>query len=99
MTDDRIDPPHSGPRLEVTMALLALAFFLMEGFQSFQLVRESTNLAKMHEAQEPTMQEGQRIRKLLETLVTKTNQLAESGDAGAKSVIEDLRRQGVVFKQ
>jgi hypothetical protein len=93
------DRPGGGPRLEVALALLALAFLLMEGFQTYQLIRENDNLAKIRETQDPTIQEGQRVRKLLESLVSKTTQFAEAGDAKAKAVMDDLRRQGVSFKQ
>jgi hypothetical protein len=99
MADDMTDRPHNGPRLQVTLALLALGFFLMEGFQTFQLIRENGNLAKMRESQEPTVLEGQRVRTLLEVLVSKTTELADGGDASAKAVLDDLRQQGVVFKQ
>lgn len=89
---------RSKPRIEVTLLLLALAFFLMEGFQSFQLIRENGNLGTIRDTQEASVQEGQRVRTLLDTLMNRSTQLADGGDEFAKAIMDDLRRQGIVYK-
>jgi hypothetical protein len=88
-----------GLRLTVPLTLLALAFLLAEGFQCYESYREHGRLAANRETQEANYQEGQRIRKLLEEMVSGTTKLADEGDTNVKAVIDDLRRQGVVFKQ
>ena len=85
-------------RLQIPLALVVLAFFLLVAFQAVQLVRERGNLAAIRTAQEPTIQEGTKVRQTLESLASKTAKLAEGGNANAKTILEELRRQGVTVK-
>jgi hypothetical protein len=41
------------------------------------------------------VQEGLKLRQQLETLAGKTAQLAAEGDEGAKTVVDQMKRQGV----
>ena len=85
-------------RLHIPLALVILAFFGMVTFQAVQLVRERGHLADLKLAQEPSVQEGTKLRQQLESLGAKTAQLAESGNANAKAIVDDFRRQGVTLK-
>ena len=96
--DESGERPRSKPRIEVTLLLLALAFFAMEAFQSYQLIRENGNLGKIRDTQEANYQEGQHVRTLLDTLLRRTTQLADGGDTAAKAIIDDLHRQGIGYK-
>jgi hypothetical protein len=89
-------PGRDHTRLQLT--LLTLALFVMVVFQTVQLVRERTTLAEVWTNQEPTIQEGIRLRRQLDALATETARLAADGDAGASSIIGDLRRQGITVK-
>ena len=43
------------------------------------------------------MQESIRLRQQLETLAAKTAQLAADGDEGARTVVDQMKRQGVTL--
>ena len=98
MTDNSAADPTIRSKLHLPVALLATGFFLMVGFQSFELIREHDNLVAMRASQEPTLQQAAKLRQQLDTLVGKTAQLANEGDAGARSIVDDLRRQGITIQ-
>ena len=84
--------------LHVPLTLAVLALFGMVTFQAVQLVRERGHLADLKLAQEPTVQDGVKLRQQLESLGAKTAQLAEAGNANAKAIVDEFRRQGVTLK-
>ncbi len=84
--------------LHIPLALIIVAFFAMTAFQAVQLTHERSRLADLKVAQEPAMQEGMKLRQQLESLSAKTAQLAEGGNANAKAIVEEFRRQGVTLK-
>jgi hypothetical protein len=77
------------------VAITAAALFLLVLFQTIQLIRERDTLGELRTAQEPTVQESVKLRSQLETLAGKTAQLANDGDASAKTIVEQMRRQGI----
>jgi hypothetical protein len=86
-------PPATSPsNLPFTLTLVALLLFF--GFQTLQLMMERSNLAMVKSNQDSALQEAQKVQEQFKTLVTKTNQLAEQGHAGARMVMEGLQRQG-----
>jgi hypothetical protein len=88
--------PLAGIKLQLT--LVTLAFFLFVAFQSFQLMRERTNLIEVWNSQEPTIQEGLKLRRQLDALAGGTAKLAGDGDTAAATIIDDLRRQGITVR-
>ena len=98
MAGDNGRNSDAAERLAIPLALLVLGFVLMVGFQTVQLIRERSNLFEVQLAQEPTVQEGAKLRQQLDSLAKKTAALADAGNSGAKSVIEEMRRQGITIK-
>jgi hypothetical protein len=100
MTMERDDDKDRGraESLSVPLGLLVLGFVLMVGFQTVQLLRERGNLFEIQLAQEPTVQEGSKLRQQLDSLAKNTVALADAGNPGAKAVIEEMRRQGITIK-
>jgi hypothetical protein len=86
------------PPFQIPLTILAVALFLMVGFQTIQLIRERDNLAEARGTQQPAVQQALKMRQQLEALAGKTAQLAAEGDAGARAIVEDLRRQGITVK-
>jgi hypothetical protein len=86
-------PAH--PPLMVPVGLVVASIFLMVLFQTVQLVREEGALTQLKLSQESTVQESVKLRQQLETLAGNTAQLARDGDTAARSVVDDMRRQGV----
>jgi len=60
-------------------------------------IRDRGALSDLRRSQEPTVQESIRLRQQLETLAAKTAQFAADGDEGAKSVVDQMKRQGVTL--
>jgi hypothetical protein len=54
-------------------------------------------LADLRRSQEPTVQEATKLRQQLEALAGRTAQLAAEGNEGAKTVVDQMKRQGVTL--
>ena len=80
------------------LALLALALFLMLAFQTVQLVRESETLATIDRNQDTPLQETARLRQAVDSLAGDIAQLAQSGNANAKQVIDEMAKQNIVLR-
>jgi hypothetical protein len=93
------DPAMTGnQRLATPLALIVVAFVIMVAFQTVQLVRERGHLGDLKLAQEPTVQEGLKLRQQLDSLGAKTAALADGGNANAKAIVEELRRNNIIVK-
>jgi len=92
---ERFEDRSVPPSLAVPLALVAVSLFLLMTFQTVQMIRDHGTLTNLRTSQETTVQESIKLRKQLETLAGKTAQLAADGDAGARTVVEQMRRQGV----
>jgi hypothetical protein len=91
-TSETVPPATAPSNLPFMFTLVALLLFF--GFQTLQLIMERSNLAMVKSNQDAALQEAQKVQAQFKTLVTKTNQLAEQGHAGARMVMEGLHRQG-----
>ncbi len=98
MSDDQQRPAEQRDWVKAQLALVTLSLFLLITFQSIQLIRDRASLSELATAQEPTIQEGIKLRRQLDTLAGKTAQLAAEGDASAGAIISDLRRQGITVR-
>ena len=85
-------------RLAIPVTLVVVAFFIMTAFQTVQLVRERGHLGDISLAQEPTVQEGTKLRQQLDSLGAKTAALADGGNGNAKAIVEELRRNNIIVK-
>jgi hypothetical protein len=86
---------RTGSGLELPVILVALSLFVLMAFETFQAIHDRGALADLRRAQEPTVQEAIKLRQQLETLAGRTAQLAAEGDEGAKTVVDQMKRQGV----
>jgi hypothetical protein len=93
-------PPLAAPppSLHLPLLLLVLAVFGWLLFQTIELTVERDRMATARQSQEQALQDGTKLRQLLGTLGTRVAQLAESGNASAKAIVDDLRRQGITIK-
>jgi len=81
--------------LELSVIFIAVSLFVLMAFETFQAIHDRGALADQRRAQEPTVQEAIKLRQQLETLAGRTAQLAVEGDEGAKTVVDQMKRQGV----
>ena len=77
------------------VVLIALSLFALMAFETAYAVHDRQALADQKRSQEAVVQEGSKLRQQLETLASKTAQLAGGGDQGAKTVVEQMKRQGI----
>jgi len=89
---ESIAAPSSPSNLPFITTLAALLIYF--AFQTLQLLVERSNLAMVKSNQDAALQEAQKVQGQFKTLITKTNELAEKGHAGARMVMEGLQRQG-----
>jgi hypothetical protein len=87
--------PAAGWWLPLDIAILA--FLVLMTFETGYAIHDRSTLAEQRRSQEPTVQEGIKLRRQLETLAGKTAQLAADGDEGAKSVVDQMKRQGITL--
>src|SRR5579862_9679926 len=85
-------------RIQLPVRLVVLGFFIMVAFQTVQLAREHVHIGEVQTAQEPMIQEGTKLRQQLNAMASKMAQLADAGNANAKAIIDDLKRQGITVK-
>lgn len=86
------------PRLDLPVALVVLAFFLITAFQTDQLVRQRSALQTVEAAQANGLAQADKLRLQFQLLAEQTTQLANAGDAGAKAVLAQLQDQGVSLR-
>jgi hypothetical protein len=79
------------------VVLVVVSFFVLIAFETGYAVHDRDALAEQMRLQEPAVQEAIKLRQKLETLAGKTAQLAADGDEGAKSVVDQMKRQGITL--
>lgn len=95
--EQRDQGANAGLIAQLPVLLAVLSLFTLVLFQTIQAIRDHAGLSELRSGQEPTLVEATKVRQQLELLAGKTAQLAVGGDAGAKSVVETMRRQGVTL--
>ena len=79
------------------LILLVLSFFVLMAFETGQAIHDHAALADVMGAQDQTLLQASKVRQQLQTLAGKTAALAAAGDAGAKSVVAEMKQQGVTL--
>ena len=77
------------------VSLIVVSFFVLLAFETGYAIHDRQALAQQRQSQEPVVQEAVKLRQQLETLASKTGQLAGEGDEGAKAVVEQMKQQGI----
>ncbi len=67
-------------------------------FQTLQLVVERNNLTAVKANFDSAMQESQKMQSQLQSLVSKTAELAQQGNPAAKAAVEELEKRGIPIK-
>ena len=80
------------PLLVLIVALLAWSVF-----QTTMLVIESNALAATRENQELQKKNADKVRQALDALARDTARLSDRGNAGARLIVEELRKRGVTI--
>jgi hypothetical protein len=67
-------------------------------FQTVQLIFDRSNLSAVKANFESAMQESQKMQSQLQSLVSKTVELAQQGNPAAKAAVEELEKRGMPIK-
>jgi hypothetical protein len=89
--------PSAGPSVFIPLIILALAAGGWAGFQMTQLLRERDSLAVARFNQEHPIENAKKLREGLDTLAKQTQLLATKGNAGAKLIVDELRKRGITI--
>ena len=79
------------------LLILALAVLLWSGFQCYQLVSERQSLLAAYTNQQRAFDESGKLRSSLDALARETAILADRGNAGARLIVDELRKRGVTI--
>ena len=86
-------PQQRTSRLPLVLTLVALLIWF--GFQTVELILERRSLTALQGNLEAATQESQKMRAQLEALITRTAELANQGNPGAKKAVEELQKRGI----
>jgi hypothetical protein len=94
--DETLDPPESRPAREwnLPFAITLAALLIYFGFQTLQLVAQRGELSAVKNSQQEALQASQKVQDQFKTTMTKLDELAKQGHAGAKMVLDDLHNTG-----
>jgi hypothetical protein len=81
--------------LGLPLILVVVSLFVLMAFETAEAIHDRGALAELRRSQETTVQEAIKVRQQLELLAGKTAELAAQGDEGAKTVVDQMKRQGV----
>ncbi len=88
---------RQGNGLPPPLILVVVSLFVLMAFETGQAIRDRGALAELTRAQQPSIEQAAKLRQQLQNLAGKTAELAAAGDAGAKSVVEQMKAQGVTL--
>ena len=81
----------------IALVLIVVAVFMAMVFRTIELSQERGSLSHLRELQESPVREAAKLRRQVEALAAGVAQLAAAGDGGAKQVVEEMRREGIVL--
>jgi hypothetical protein len=90
-------PDEVGYRPFVPLLLMVLATATWFAFQCYQLVRERASLATSFASQSRQLEDSGKMRGSLEAIARDTALLASKGNPGAKLVVDELARRGIMI--
>lgn len=89
-----IEKRASSLPLIITMVAVLIWF----AFQAFQMFVERNSLSALKANFESAVQESQKMQGQLQSLVSKTAELAQQGNPAAKAAVEELEKKGIPIK-
>jgi hypothetical protein len=81
----------------IPFLILALSVTGWGAFQMTQLLRERDALETAHSGQERLMENSKKLRDQLDGLARETQLLANKGNAGARLIVDELRKRGITI--
>jgi hypothetical protein len=94
LRDPAPDPVYGAYLPILILALTVAGWF---GFQTVQLWREHDLLVATIASQEKPYADSQKVRDTLEAFTRQIGALADKGNAGARLVVDELKRRGIAI--
>lgn len=83
----------------IALVMIVISVFLMVGFSTIELIEEHRSLVERRDLQDSPLQETGALQRRLEVLGAGVTELAAAGDSSAKTVVEEMRREGVILPE
>ncbi len=83
--------------LSLPLILVVVSLFVLIAFETGQAFHDRAALDDLMRAQQPSIEQAVKLRQQLQNLAGRTAELAAAGDFGAKSVIDQMKAQGVTL--
>ena len=84
--------------MQRALVIVVVAFFLAIVFQTYQLIRDHSNLENAQAGQQSPLEQAVQMRQETEGLAGDVAALAEKGNANAKQIVEVMRQQGITLR-
>jgi len=84
-----------GENLTTGVGLLIAAVLVLSGFLLYQAIADRSALLATIANQQQPLQQANRIKMQLDGLARATAKLAGDGDAGAKEIVEGMKKRGI----
>ena len=94
------DPGHARMQrwsVFVPLLILAVTYLAWTVFQTMTLLKERETLATLRANQEQQIQNSKKLRESLDKLAKDTRVLADRGNPGAKTIVDELRKRGITI--
>ena len=95
-TQDAPEVERRGSAWPLILTMVALLVWF--AFQTFQLFVERNSLSELKTNLEQAMQEAQKMQVQLQSLIKQTVELADQGNAAAKTAVSELEKRGIPIK-
>jgi len=83
--------------LPLPVVFVVVSLFVLMAFETGQAIHDRSALEELRHSQQATVQEAVKLRQQLQTLASKTAELAAAGDSGAKTVVDQMKRQHITL--
>jgi len=83
--------------LPLPVVFVVVSLFVLMAFETGQAIHDRSALEELRHPQQATVQEAVKLRQQLQTLASKTAELAAAGDSGAKTVVDQMKRQHITL--
>ena len=84
--------------MQRALVTIVVAFFLTIAFQTYQLIRDHSNLENARAGQQAPLEQALQMRQETEGLAGDVAALADKGNADAKQIVDVMRAQGITLR-
>jgi hypothetical protein len=83
----------------IALVLIVISVFLMVTFNTIGLVQERRSLSERHDLQDNPLRDAGKLQRQFEALGAGLTELAAAGDSSAKTIVDEMRREGVILPE